>query len=111
MEEKPYQDGYKKGVEYANYHFGKWQDQDGPPFPWPRGASEVQEFVEQCVPMMKLVFCAMVVDEARRAGVKPEDLPYIYIPRKFLSGIEDGYRARLTELLNQFLRRRSMRGY
>ncbi len=111
MAEKAYEDGYERGVEYANYHFGMWQDQEGPPFPWPRVASEVRGFIEECVPIMMQVFWAMAKEDAIRAGVSPENLPYIYMPREFLSDIEDGYRARLTELLNEFLRRRSMRGY
>jgi hypothetical protein len=108
MEEKPYEDGYKNGVAFAEYHFSMWQDDQGPPFPWPRMASDVREFIEDCLPMMNLAFSARMAQDAREAGLDPEYLP---IPRALIKGVEDGYRARLTELLNEFVRRRSMRGY
>ena len=30
MEENPYEDGYKNGVYFAEYHFKLWQDTEGP---------------------------------------------------------------------------------
>jgi len=104
MEEKLYNDGYKNGVSYAEYHFGMWQDAEGPPFPWPRVASDVRGFVEDCLPMMGLVLSVKMAQEAREAGLDPEYLP---IPRAYLKGVDDGYSARLTELLHEFVKRRS----
>lgn len=111
MEEKPYEDGYKNGISFAEYHFRMWQDDEGPPFPWPRVVSDVRGFVEDCLPMMNLAFSARVAQDALEAGLDPEYLEYLPIPRALIKGVEDGYRARLTELLHEFVRRRSMRGF
>jgi len=69
--------------------------------------SEVRGFVEECLPMMRLAFNARLQQDALAAGISREELPYLPIPRALIEGVDEGYRARLSELLNEFLKRRS----
>lgn len=108
MKENPYEDGYTTGASFAEYHFGMWQDAEDPPLPWPRAAWDVHMFVEDCLPRMRLAFGARIAQDLRAAGFDPEYLP---MPRALIEGVDAGYRARLTELLNEFVKRCGMRGY
>jgi len=103
MEENPYEDGYKNGVYFAEYHFKLWQDTEGPPIPWPRTKSEIRGFIEDCLPRMMIMFNRSIAQDALEAGVAPEHIGYIPIPRALIKGVEEGYRARLTELLHKFI--------
>lgn len=108
MEDDPYNDGYRQGKMFAEYHFNKWQDAVGPPFPWPRMVSDVSSFVSMCLLMMRGVYLTQIRQEAIESGIPPEDTPFLPIPRALMSGVEDGYKARLTELVSEFVRRRSV---
>jgi hypothetical protein len=102
MKDKDYEDGHKYGVSFAEQDFPRWRDKEEiRPFSWPRVASDVREFVEDCVPMMSITFLKGEAQEAREKGINPDYLP---IPKAFMQGLKDGYRARLTELLNEFVR-------
>lgn len=103
-----YADGHRDGRAFAEHHFNLWQDREGPPFAWPRGSSDIGEFVEDCVPRMHLVLQRKLASDARAAGISLDDLA---IPRDFIRGVEEGYRTRLTELVRGFVQRRSMFRY
>lgn len=95
-------DGYVRGSEIAQYHFDMWQDARGAPFPWPRTSYDVGRFVDACVPMMHTMISLELAGDAYSAGVSPDD---VIIPRSYIRGLEQGYRARLTQLLQGFIRR------
>jgi hypothetical protein len=103
--EASYEDGYNDGSAFAEYHYSMWQDAKGPPIPWPGTISGIGLFINVCLPMMKKTLRAKIASDAAEAGYDPTDL---IIPPTYIKGIEDGYRTRLTELLNAFLIRRDL---
>ncbi|MEK6751376.1 MAG: hypothetical protein AABZ00_03840 [Chloroflexota bacterium] len=102
MKDKDYEDGYKEGVSFAEQDFCRWEE-GVPPSPWPRMASDVQGFVENSLRMMRIIFSQNIAEDALKEGMDPKYIPYIPIPRALIEGQDNGYRARLTELLNKFV--------
>jgi len=106
--EASYADGYNDGVAFAGYHFGMWQDAKGPPIPWPGRVSGIELFINVCLPMMKTALRVKLLQDARESGIDAADL---VIPSDFTKGVEDGYRAQLTQLLQGLIKQRDIRGY
>ena len=50
-----------------------------------------------------IMFNRRIAQDALEAGVAPEYIGYIPIPRALIEGVKKGYRARLTELLHKFI--------
>ncbi len=96
MKDEDYQDGYKDGVSFAEQDFHRWRGKEGPPFPWPKVASQVSGFVDDCFLRMNIAFHKGMIQNALEKGLNPD---YIAIPRAYLKGLEDAYRTRLTDLL------------
>jgi len=104
MAEQTYEYGYKYGIMLAEYYYQTWQ-LVGPPFPWPRTTSDIPQFVEDCLPGMHFAIYRRVREQALSDGVPREDLNNVFIPRTVIEGVEDGFRTRFTQLLQEFVRR------